>query len=300
MRRDHEARGPARRHVDRRREDVAGQHRPGLDAPPRPDDGCRGIDAQRVGHADRSAEIARSGILHQHAIRAVPVRAGIDAVWRRDLVEQQVGAGGRHAARRLDAGDADAEIVARIGIAAPAPVQPRHIGDAAIVHQRLGQRNHLVQHHAVAGVEQHRPGDALIGRRSGRGARPWRLRPEAHAGAGIAGRQVVVDHHRAPIGHHAGVLDPDGEVAQPVGARIGAEERLGPLFQRQVAIGSRFAGFLMRRPEAGRHVTGRRQHRRRHVALRRVLAALPDRHRADMPLGRRLIVGGIAIVIGEE
>ena len=177
------------------------------------------------------------------------------------------------------------------------PVEACNVGQVAIAHQRLGQFYDLVQRHPVAGIEQHRSPDALIGRRSGRAARPGRLRPEMHAGPRIVGRQVVVDHDRTPIGHVTRVFDADSEVAQPVGAAVEAEVRLGPLLERQVEL---FVLLLIIIVKVRRHIVLRRQDRRRDIGLGRLLACLPERNCPDMSLRCRLLVVGIAVIVGKE
>ncbi len=290
MRRHEERRRPARRHVHRRRIDVAGEHRPDLAAGPRPDRRRGSIDAKRILHLDRARIIARSGVLHHHGIRARPFHAAVEAVGReRDLLEQQVGRSGRRgAARRVDARNADVEIVARLVVMEPErPLDARHIGQVAIIHHRLGQLDDLVQRHAVAREEQHRAARAFVGCRTGRRAGPrgrWR---KAHDRTRIVGRQIVADRQRAPIGRVAGVLDTDREAAPPVDRALEAVMRARPLLERQVEV---------RR----RHIIVGRQDRLFAVDIRRALAHLPHRHRADMAGQRRLLVIGVAVEIGER
>ncbi len=76
VRRHKEAGRPARRRVDRRHREIAGQHRAGLCARPGADDGRRRIDAERVGHLDRAREQSWPGVLDtsRRRCRASPRR----------------------------------------------------------------------------------------------------------------------------------------------------------------------------------------------------------------------------------
>ena len=176
-------------------------------------------------------------------------------------------------------------VVGRVGIAeAVEPLDGRPVGEFAVLVAGLRKLHAFEQVDGVARIEEDGRIVALVFGRTDLVAGPWRLRRKMHHRTRIVVRQPVVDGQRAPVGRGSGILDADGEGTQPVGTLVIADLRTGLLDQREVAV-------------RGRHVARRREPGR-DVAIA-AFALLPDVDGADMALVLGLVVGGVAVVVGE-
>ena len=265
---------------------VAGQRRPGLGTAPRRRrrHGRRHVDAEGILHLDRGVVVARSSVGHLHVEYAVPAAPTLQAIGgMRKFLQLQVGLGalGRPALAVGNAGGGEVVVVAGVVVAkAVRPIDAGAVVEPAQIVAAHRQLDSFIEVEAVAGEEGNRRIAAVIFGRADLAAAPIGLRGKGHGGARIVVGQPVVDVHRAPIDGRAGILDPDGEAAEPVAVTGKAGAGGGGLGQGEVEA---------RR----RHVAGRR-HVGRNVAA---VALLPDFDVADVALIGPVVV--LAVIVGE-